>query len=227
MLIGVPGSGILRSTDAGATFVDVSAGLDSADVRAIVLDASGNAFAGLFGSIYGGGWAGFRLASAGRRGCHGTRQEPAAALRWAAVLLRHWRSIDGAAGGDLERDRRRSGQDLLEQLVGRGGTIRQILRRVGSSTSNPLPMTALFRRVKASGGTRALGFGAPSIMARRVAEINGPPNSEVLQTTFAIGSFPGNTTAVIAQRGAGLFFTANITGDTHGSALRALPPIAR
>jgi len=62
ILVGVPGAGILRSTDGGVTLVDVSQGLDSTDVRGIVFDAIGNAYASLFGNTAGGTWGGvFKL----------------------------------------------------------------------------------------------------------------------------------------------------------------------
>lgn len=66
VLVGVPGAGLYRSTDQGATFVLSNAGVDSSDVRAIApAPASGTFYVALYGNATG-GWGGvFRTTDGG------------------------------------------------------------------------------------------------------------------------------------------------------------------
>jgi hypothetical protein len=70
LLVGVPGQGIIRSADSGATFTRQSGGLDSTDVRDIVYQASAKAYALLecdsadtVGTAFQGNWGGVFLAT--------------------------------------------------------------------------------------------------------------------------------------------------------------------
>ncbi len=75
VLVGVKGAGIIRSVDGGGTFTDFSAGLEGADVRAIVYASSTIVYAGIhsagpdalnggvYRSISGGAWADFNTST--------------------------------------------------------------------------------------------------------------------------------------------------------------------
>jgi hypothetical protein len=221
VLLGVPGAGILRSTNGGTAFVDVSAGLDSADVRAIVLDAAGNAFAGLYSNIYGGGWGGvFRLSAGG--------------TTWAS-----WNSA-GSGGanalGSLYVTSLAINSTTLVATTSNGtgdgtGKIYRNAFSAGSGWNNPTGLgptggeafdleSIVIDRSDATGksflaGTRAIGIYRSIDNGQTWAsKSTAVPNAELGGTTFAIGTFPGSTAAVVAQRGAGLFYTTNITAGS-------------
>ncbi|MEO8508313.1 MAG: hypothetical protein ABI593_11840 [Betaproteobacteria bacterium] len=213
LLIGVPGAGIYRSNDGGATFADVSAGLDSADARAIVFDAAGNAYAGLF-SNSSGNWGGvFRLALG--------------ATSWLS-----WNAA-GAGGANALGHRYVTGLAINASVLlaatadGTGSGVGKVFRNTlaGAGWNSPPDANAgaiydiesvALDRSDGSGhsflaGTRAFGVWRSTDDGQTwVQKSSGPAGSEVLQTTIAIGTLPGSPNAVIAQSGAGLFYTTSI-----------------
>jgi hypothetical protein len=218
VMLGVPGAGILRSTDGGATFVDVSAGLDSVDVRAIVLDASGNAYAALYSNLAGGGWGGvFRLASGG--------------TTWAS-----WNAA-GSGGGNALGSLYVTGLAINSTALlaatsngtgdGAGRIYRNTLTGPGWNNPTTPPTGDLFDveavaldRSDATGqsfvaGSRAIGiYRSTDNGVNWSSKSSGVPNAELGGTMFAIGTFAGSNAAVAAPRGAGLFYTANITAGS-------------
>lgn len=216
LLIGVTGAGIYRSTDGGATFTDVSAGLDSTDVRALVIDGTGTAFAALFGrpgTTVGGvfrlapgasSWQNWSGAGAGGSAL-ANRSITSLAVNGAALLAG---SADGTGSG--------AGKVHRNTLAGPGWT------NPGSAGDGLLydVESLAVDRSDASGhsflaGSRAFGVWRSTDDGRTwTQKSNGPASAEVLQTTYAIGTVPGSASAVIAQAGAGLFFTTNIGTGT-------------
>ncbi len=217
VLIGVPGAGILRSADGGATFADVSAGLDSSDVRAILLDSAGNAFAGLFGNA-GGNWGGvFRLpagsatwqawngAGAGGASALGSKFVTALAIN-ANVLLAATADGTGSGAGKIYRNTL-AGPGWNNPGTADAGAIYDI-EAVAVDRSDATGRSFL-------AGTRAFGAWRSTNDGLSWTQVsNGPAGAEVLATTIAIGTLPGSTNAVIAQRGAGLYYTTGIGAAT-------------
>lgn len=216
LLIGVPGAGIYRSTDGGATFVDVSAGLDGADVRAIVFDGSGNAFAAVFGApgtAYGGvfrlargatSWQSWNGAGSGG-GALASRYVTSLAVNSVALLAG---TADGTGSG--------AGKVYRNTLGGPGWS------NPGSAPDGLLydvESLALDRSDRTGrsflAGSRAFGVWRSIDDGRTwVQKSNGGAASEVVQSTWSIGTVPGSAAAVIGQAGAGLFRTTDIGAST-------------
>ena len=214
LLIGVPGVGILRSTDSGATFFDVSAGLDSSDVRAVVVDSSGNAYAALFGSTSG-GWGGvFKLSSG--------------ASSWAS-----WNTAGGGSAIDnkfvtsLAISNTVLIAGTMDPASGDGRVHRSVLSGPPGWSNPTMEATGYLFGVESlaqdrSGiaggnafyaGTRALGiYRSQDGGLTWVRQGDVASNPEVSANAYAIGSYPSVTAVNVGAKGAGVFYTANASG---------------
>jgi hypothetical protein len=227
LLLGVPGVGILRSPDGGTTFADVSGGLDSTDVRAIVYDPGGNAYAALFGNTLGGNWGGvFKL--------------PVGNSTWV-----NWNTAGGGTALDNKfvTSLAASGTVLLAGTMdpnsGDGRVHRSLLS--GGGWSNPTTelngylfgVEALAYDRSGTSGNNAFYAGSRALCTYR--SVDGgqnwvrqaqvvAANTEACSDISAIGSFPGASSLVIGSKGSGLFYTTTPSASaiwTRASGLAA------